>query len=98
MSSSIEYQDIVPENMELLTPNDVGKRLRVTAEQIRELIRKGELAAINVETGSKRPLYRIAPQALQQFLSRRWQPGAAVRTKRTSRQRQPVPDFFANLR
>ena len=82
----------------LLTPADVALTLRVTPEQVRSLIRKGELAAINVGAGRRRPLYRITPQALDQFLSGRWQPGAAVRTKRASRQPQPVPDFFSNLR
>jgi excisionase family DNA binding protein len=81
----------------LLTPNEVAGRLRVTAEQVRSLIRNGELAAINVGTGLKRPLYRITPQALQQFLGRRWQAGPAVRTKRGATQRQSVPDLFSGL-
>lgn len=83
---------------DLLTPEEVGARLRVTAEQVRSLIRRGELAALNVGTGAKRPLYRITPQALQGFLARRWQPGPAVRTRRRSKPLLPVPDFFAGLK
>ena len=81
---------------DLLTPAEAGKRLKVTAEQVRSLIRKGQLAAINVGTGPKRPLYRITVQALQDFLSRRWQPGPALR--RNVRQPPPVPDHFPDLR
>ena len=81
---------------DLLTPDEVAKRLKVTAEQVRTLIRKGHLAAINVGTGPKRPFYRITPQALQEFLSCRWQPGSALR--RRIKRRPPVPDHFPNLR
>ena len=81
---------------ELLTPKDVARRLRVTDEQVRALIRKGELAAINVGTGSKRPLYRITGQALRDFLSRRWQPGRAAPRKHR-RSLPVVPDFFPDL-
>ena len=81
-----------------MTPNDIGKRLRVTAEQVRCLIRKGELAAINVGTGPKRPLYRITPQALDNLLSRRYQPGRSGRPRRASKRHPLVPDFFADLR
>ena len=81
----------------LSTPEDVAEILRVTAEQVRCLIRKRELAAINVGTGSKRPLYRITQQALQEFFSRRWQPGPAVRP-RPSRRHPPVRDHFPDLR
>ena len=69
----------------LLTPVEVAKELRVTAEQVRTLIRKGHLAAINVGIGQKRPLYRITPQAVETFLSQRWQPGPANRPKRSRR-------------
>ena len=81
---------------ELLTPDEAAGRLKVTAEQVRSLIRKGQLAAINVGTGSKRPLYRITPQALEDFLTRRWQPGRALR--RPTKRRPPVHDHFPNLR
>lgn len=84
-------------NQSLLTPTDVAQELRVTAEQVRSLIRKGELSAVNIGTGQKRPLYRISRQALDEFLSRRWRPQQANRRRRT-RARMPVPDQFPHLR
>lgn len=81
----------------LFTPGEAAERLKVTAEQVRSLIRKGQLAAVNVGTGPKRPLYRITSQALQDFLAHRWRPGRAVRFRRTTRP-PPVPDHFPNLR
>jgi excisionase family DNA binding protein len=82
---------------DLLTPDEAAKRLRVTAEQVRSLIRKGQLAAVNVGTGPKRPLYRISAKAMDEFLARRWQPGPAVRPKKF-RRLPPVRDYFPNLR
>lgn len=80
----------------LLTPNEAAERLKVTAEQVRSLIRKGHLAAINVGTGPKRPLYRITSQALQDFLSRRLRPGSSLH--RPARRPPPVQDHFPDLR
>jgi len=81
---------------DLLTPDEAAKRLKVTAEQVRSLIRKGQLAAINVGTGPKRPLYRITSQALHDFLAQRWRPGPVVR--RLAKRPPPVPDHFPDLR
>ena len=91
-----EKKNNPPQAPELLTPGEVAVKLRVTAEQVRRLIREGKLAAANVGTGPKRPLYRIAPKDLQAFLSRRWQHGPAVRPHRAKRL-PPVPDFFPGL-
>ena len=82
---------------QLLTPKEAANKLKVTSEQIRCLIRKGQLPAVNVGTGSKRPLYRITHQALNDFLNRRWQPTPAIRKKRFKRL-APAPDFFPNLK
>ena len=84
-------------NRKLLTPEETAERLRVTAEQVRCLIRKGQLAAINVGSGKKRPLYRITEHALHDFLDRRWQPGSAMRKKQFKRP-PPVQDFFPDLK
>ena len=81
----------------LLTPNQAADYLAVTPEQIRNLIRRGRLSAINVGTGSKRPLYRIRRQALEDFLSRRCQPGSTM-PKKKFKQHAPVPDFFPHLK
>ena len=82
---------------DLLTPAEVAKRLQVTAEQVRSLIRKGDLAAINVGTGEKRPLYRITSQALETFISGRWQAGPAVKPRQFKRL-QRVTDHFSKVR
>jgi hypothetical protein len=90
-------QDINLGQDQLLTPNEVAIKLKVTPEQIRSLIRIGQLSAVNVGKGPKRPLYRITQQALNDFLNRRWQPVQAIRKKRFKRLSQ-VPDFFPNLK
>lgn len=84
-------------NNRLLTPKEAASRLQVTSEQIRCLIRKGQLPAVNVGAGTKRPLYRITHQALNNFLNRRWQPTPTIRKKRFKRL-APAPDFFPNLK
>ena len=82
---------------QLLTPNEAATKLKVTPEQIRSLIRKDQLSAVNVGTGPKRPLYRITQQALNDFLHRRWQPGPARQNKKFKRL-APVRDFFPGLK
>jgi len=82
---------------DLLTPAEAADELRVSAEQVRCLIRRGELTAVNVGTGSKRPLYRITRRALDEFMAGRYQPGPAARPTRIMR-RQPVHDHFPDLR
>ena len=82
---------------ELMTPNDVAIKLKVTAEQVRSLIRNRQLYAINVGTGMKRPFYRIPQQSLNDFLNNRQQPAQALRKKRF-KQLSKVPDFFPKLK
>lgn len=84
-------------NHKLLTPEETAERLRVTAEQVRSLIRKGQLAAINVGSGPKRPLYRIRANALDDFLERRWQP-SAIAAKKKFKRPPAVHDFFPDLK
>ena len=81
----------------LLTAEETAERLRITAEQVRSLIRKGQLAAINVGSGLKRPLYRIREKALDDFLERRWQSGT-IAPKRKFKRPPPVQDFFPDLK
>lgn len=81
----------------LLTPGEVAAHLRVTAEQVRSLIRTGQLAAVNVGTGPKRPLYRITPEAVTEFLARRGQPAPQARPS-SPRRLPPVPDRFPSLK
>ncbi len=81
----------------LLTPRQAADYLAVTPEQVRNLIRRGRLSATNVGTGTKRPLYRIRQQALEDFLNRRWQSNSIVRKKKFKRL-APAPDFFPHLK
>ncbi|MBN1817658.1 MAG: helix-turn-helix domain-containing protein [Sedimentisphaerales bacterium] len=82
---------------QLLTPHEVALRLRVTSEQIRSLIRRGQLAAVNVGAGKKRPLYRVTPAALDTFLEKRCQCSKAHSNKEF-RRLAPAPDFFPDLK
>lgn len=82
---------------QLLTPNEAAVKLKVTPEQIRSLIRKGQLSAVNVGTGSKRPLYRITQQALDGFLNHRYQPTLIIHNKKFKRL-APVQDLFPGLK
>ncbi len=84
-------------NTHLLTPDEVASRLRVTSEQVRSLIRKGILRAINVGAGGKRPLYRIPPGALEDFINRDCASPPSVGRRPTQR-RVSTPDFFPDLK
>ena len=88
---------VTGKNDHLLTPSEVAEYLQVSPEQVRTLIRKGQIAATNVGIGSKRPLYRVSQQALDDFLDRKWHPGPAA-PKRKFRQLAPAPDFFPHLK
>jgi len=80
-----------------LTPEEVSKQLRVTAEQVRNLIRRGRISAVNVGAGKKRPLYRIKQQALDQFLDNSGQQSRSG-PKKKFRRLPHGPDFFPDLR
>lgn len=82
---------------QILTPNEAAVKLKVTPEQIRSLIRQGQLSAVNVGTGSKRPLYRITQQALDDFLNHRYQPTLTIHKKKF-KLLAPVRDFFPGLK
>ncbi|MBN1489923.1 MAG: helix-turn-helix domain-containing protein [Phycisphaerae bacterium] len=100
-SSDIQEPGVVAvqrtESRALLTADEIARQLKVTTEQVRSLIRRGELAAINVGTGRKQPLYRVTPQAFDEFLARRFQAGPATRRLRVKR-RRPVRDHFPDIR
>ncbi len=81
----------------LLTPTEAAQQLRVTPEQVRSLIRQGQLAAVNVGTGAKRPLYRITAEALREFVSCRGRLGPLARSRRPMR-RPSVRDHFPDLK
>jgi len=52
----------------MLTVVGVADELVISIEQTRRLIRRGELAAVNIGT-SRRPNYRVSRAALDQYLS-----------------------------
>lgn len=54
---------------QLLVP-EVAERLRLNEQQVRKLIRRGELAASNVG-GLRRPSYRVDETAVEAFLKAR---------------------------
>lgn len=81
----------------LLTPEEAARLLRVSAEHVRCLIRSGELPAINIAAGRRRPLYRIHRQAIDDFIRPSNSPTQAPpRPRRIPR--SPVPDLFPGVK
>jgi hypothetical protein len=78
----------------MLTPPEVGRQLGIDAAKVLRFIRAGELVASDLANlGSRRPRWRIAPEALKSFLERRQSRPAPTITRR--RQRDPrVKEFF----
>lgn len=54
-----------------MTPPEVAERLGVSPERVIGWIRGGKLRASNLSDGSKRPRFRISPDALDDFLRSR---------------------------
>jgi hypothetical protein len=76
------------------TPPEVADELRVDPAKVLGWIRSGQLRAVNVGDGARRPRYRISGADLQVFLAAR-SAGPAPRVSRI-RRRQPqgVTEFF----
>ncbi|MFC5268411.1 helix-turn-helix domain-containing protein [Kribbella qitaiheensis] len=51
----------------LLTVDQIAEELAASAEHIRRLIRRGELAAVNI-AASRRPNYRVSRTELDKYL------------------------------
>jgi hypothetical protein len=69
----------------MLTPPEIGRRLRVSADKVRGWIMRGELRAIDVaDRVGSRPRWRVAPNDLADFEARR----TATRTPPVKRRRQ----------
>jgi excisionase family DNA binding protein len=79
-----------------LTPPEVAKRLRVTADKVRGWIEAGELPATNVaKQGSTRPRYRISEDDLREFdKKRRVHKRAKVSRKRRKKADDDMIEFF----
>jgi len=72
-----------------LTPPEVARSLRVSESKVASWIKSGRLPAINVSEG-QRPKYRIARQALDDFLASRAVTPAA---RPVRRERLAVPKY-----
>jgi hypothetical protein len=69
-----------------LTPPELAQRYRCKASKIVGWIRSGELRALDLATrGSRRPRYRISPEAIAEFERRR----SAAPLPRPIRHRRP---------
>ena len=51
----------------MLTVDDIATELVISVEHARRLIRRGELAAVNLRTSGS-PIYRVSRAALDQYL------------------------------
>ena len=54
-----------------LTPNAVAERLALDVDAVRGFIATGQLAAVNVGRGTRKPRWRIDPLDLDRFLETR---------------------------
>ena len=77
-----------------MTPPELARERGVSPTKILALIRAGEIAAVNMATNpGGRPRWRIPPEALEAFDSRRMaQP--PVKRHRRRRHRGDVIEFF----
>ena len=66
--------------MTLLTVREVAQILKVSEDTVREHIRSGDLRAVNVATGKKRPRWRIPEGTLRAFISERLNLVPSLRT------------------
>lgn len=76
----------------MLNVNEVAEYLGVSAEEVRRLIKSGDLKAFNVSKGLKKSRWRIDPEWLEQFKARRLNvdPPPARRTR--TRKPEPMPE------
>lgn len=51
-----------------LTTGEVARRIGGTSQHVRQLIKSGRLAAIDIAKGNGRPRFRISEAALADFL------------------------------
>lgn len=58
---------MIANSARLLTTEGVAEFLDISVEHARRLIRRGELAAVNIAS-SGRPNYRVSPAALDKYL------------------------------
>lgn len=76
----------------LFTVAEVAERLKVSTDAVRALIHTGKLTASNVGSGTRRPRWRIAAEALDRFLAAQAAPRCA--TRRPRKRPVKVTEFF----
>jgi excisionase family DNA binding protein len=59
---------VAPEGDYSLTTGEVARRIGGTSQHVRQLIKTGRLAAIDIAKGCGRPRFRISEAALADFL------------------------------
>jgi excisionase family DNA binding protein len=77
-----------------LTPPEIARRYRVKPSKVVRWIKSGELVGVDVaDRGSKRPRFRVSPEALEKFLAARStrKPEQVARRRRTP---EPLVDYF----
>jgi hypothetical protein len=78
-----------------LTPNEVGRVLRVSGDRVRAWIQSGQLGALNVAEPSSKPRFVILPSHLAAFERRR---SAALPPKPPRRKKRiEIVDYFPDL-
>jgi len=79
----------------LLTAGDVAEHLRTKVDTVLSMIRSGELRAFDVSRpGSRKPRWRIDPDALESLLTARSAKKTPRRTRRGKQQIQNVTEYF----
>lgn len=69
--------------MNTITPPQLAKQWAISPDKVLAWIRTGELRAFNAATKpGGRPIYRIAPDALEEFIARRTPVKAEKKTRR----------------
>ncbi len=72
-----------------LTPPQFAETVAVSPETVIGWIRSGELQAVNVGSGSKRPRYRISPEAIEQWQRKR----LVVPPPKPTRRQKPAASY-----
>lgn len=64
-------------NDQFYTPTEVAKILKLDVRTVRQMInpsnkrKKAVIKAVNISTGSKKPIWRVPANALERFISSR---------------------------
>jgi hypothetical protein len=76
------------------TPPEIARQYRCDVHRVIGWIKRGELQAINVGDGARRPRWRISPQAVADFEVRR-AGGPALKVSRVRRRKdRTIHEYF----